>query len=191
MNIGIEYYYEGFSLLGLSSGSNDRSDCMACTPCSQFFSFTCFVLFSYCLVNRPPPTHIFHIRFYFFDLLVSTFCFAIYVSHYLHYASPAATRRQRRFCSDMSANGSRRSRHGRRQHFKGTTQGVRLQCDVIPPKMSYIRKIQPVTGNFTGYRLTGYHFTTLHNTQSVCCHCTGCDCFKSSYNLLKALNFIC
>jgi len=24
--------------------------------------------------------------------------------------------------------------------------------------------MQPVTGNFTGYRLTGYHFTTLINT---------------------------
>ena len=41
--------------------------------------------------------------------------------------------------SESSANSSRRSRDGRRQHFKGTTQGVRLQGDVISPKMSYNR----------------------------------------------------
>jgi len=69
MNIGIEYDYDGFSLLGLSVGSNDRSGC----------------------------------------------------------------------CSATSANSSRRSRDGRPQHFKRTTQSVRLQGDVIPPKMSYNR----------------------------------------------------
>ena len=52
--------------------------------------------------------------------------------HYLQCASPAATRGQRRFClAAASANSSRRSRDERRQHFKGTTQGVRLQGDVI------------------------------------------------------------
>jgi len=63
--------------------------------------------------------------------------------HYLQCASLAATRGQRRFClAATSANSSRRSRDGRRQHFKGTTQGVRLQGDVISPKMSYNHLLQ-------------------------------------------------
>ena len=61
-------------------------------------------------------------------------------NHYLQCASPAATRGQRRFClAAASANSSRCSRDGQRQHFKGTTQGFRLQGDVISPKMSYNR----------------------------------------------------
>jgi len=38
--------------------------------------------------------------------------------------------------------------------------------------------MQPVTGNFTGYRLTGYHFTTLVNCmiqqQAVAFWCYNC-----------------
>jgi len=67
----------------------------------------------------------------------------------LQCASPAATRGQRRFClAAASANSSRRSCDGRRQHFKGTTQGVRLQGDAISPKMSYNR-FSMCSGNYS------------------------------------------
>ena len=73
---------------------------------------------------------------------------------YLQCASPAATRGQRRFClAAASANSSRRSRDGPRQHFKGTTQGVRLQGDVISPKMSYNH---PFQADLITWRETNY-----------------------------------